>query len=137
MFDYDPDCCIFACVLEKNGIVYNTTYENGSTSVDVSTDAIVRSFMLSIGNEEQWIHVISKTVQRCYDQFMSLSDFDCDDRVPMSLYDITDCCYNENYVKCPTWNPSGLEECDYTLQYFSQCFDFSMTQNDSDYFYYE
>lgn len=126
----DYDCCISTCALEKNGMIYNVTNEDGSTSVDISSEAMVRSFMLSIGNEERWINVLNQSVQRCYDQFMSLSDFDCDGRVPLSLFDITDCCYIENYLKCPPWNPSGLKECEYTLQYLSECFDYTLPQND-------
>lgn len=127
----DDECCIYTCALEKNGMIYNVTNEDGSTSVDISSKAVVRSFMLSIGNEVQWVPVVTKSVQRCYDQFISASGFKCDGRIPMSLLDIIACSQIENFVKCPPWNPSNLKECEYTLQYLSECFDYALLENDS------
>ena len=121
----DEDCCTFSCLLLKIGVTYKVINDDGSTHIDLNLSAIIASFLLSVGNDSRWTDIVDSSVTRCYNQFTDNSEYDCNDRVPMYLYEITDCAYIENFLKCPSWNPKGLKECDYAYQYIDKCYSYS------------
>ena len=100
-----------------------TADENGVLlASEINFRGLVYSFMLSIGNDSLWDPVVNNVVSRCYDQFGAVgTEFDCD-VIPLSLYEVIRCSYNQNFLQCPTWNSHGIEECKYTYDYVSQCF---------------
>lgn len=103
-------------------MLVNVTNDDGTTISDISADGMIATFLLSVGNEPRWTEAVTTSVRRCFGLLSNTLEYDCGDRVPMYLYDITDCAYLEIYLRCPPWNPFGLKECDYTYQYIEQCF---------------
>lgn len=77
--------------------------------------------MISVGSDSVWEPVVSKSTQRCYDDFNGVSkDLYCN--APMNfLYDIVNCVYKENFLRYPNYNPSGLTGCEAARQYIDEC----------------
>ena len=90
---------------------------------EIDFNGIVNSFLMSVGNDESWLPVLKDVVSRCYEQFStSEGGLECNS-VPSELFEIIDCSYKQNYLKCPSWNPQGLFECQYTYEYVTKCMD--------------
>ena len=117
----NDNCCHLISDFKFLGILKTVTNDDGSTHSDVSAEGLIYSFLLSVGNDTQWSPVINNTVARCYSQFSDTNEFYCKGAIPSFLMEVIDCCYIENYLKCPKWNPSSLPECDYTYKYVQQC----------------
>lgn len=79
--------------------------------------------MMSVDEDENWVPVVTLSIDRCYDQFSATGEFDCGTEIPRHLYLIINCAYTENYLKFAKWNPFGIKECTYTMQYVKMCFD--------------
>jgi hypothetical protein len=47
--------------------------------------------------------------------------YDCD-VIPSALFTTIDCCYKENYLRCPVYNPHRLSECAATRQFIEECY---------------
>jgi hypothetical protein len=110
-------CCVLICGLNAVKILTSRTEISS-----LKAEGFIYSFMLSIGNESIWEPVITNAINRCFSEFASINDgYDCG-LIPFNIYDVADCAYLENYLKCPSWNPSGLPECKYTYQYAKDCF---------------
>lgn len=115
-------CCILSCCFGLMGMLQFSQSDDGNTTATFMQEGMVYSFLLSVGNDTAWLPVITASTQRCTDQFGGNDEgFDCD-VIPISLYTIMDCSYNQNYLKCPTWNSYNLAACDYTYQYVQKCF---------------
>lgn len=98
--------------------------EDGSQGrATIIVDGIHDAFLLSVGNDTRWAPVVRTAVDRCYEDLIGVDDGYSCDIIPKNLYMIIDCCYNENFLKCPTWNPHNLKECQYTYDYISKCSD--------------
>lgn len=119
-------CCILPCCFRFLGVLNITKTTDPETNeekvtTDVDWNGLVYSFLLSVGNDTRWLPVVTDSTSRCYNDFSGSNDeIDCD-VIPRSLYTVIDCAYVENYVKCPVFNPAGLKECSYTMQYAQKC----------------
>lgn len=117
-------CCQAKCqYVDQQGLLTVTTNEDGSYGpTSMNPAALVTSFLLSVGNDTQWAPVVTNSVQRCYDDIWGASDGTvlCG-FIPISFFDIINCCYIEDYLKCPNYNPYSLSECDYTYKFVKDC----------------
>lgn len=120
----DFDCCMFTCNLRSLGILTDLVLDTGNETVGVNWQRLADSFLLSVGNKTIWREVIYLSIERCYEQYVddSSMEYECGDQVPSYLYDIIDCSYIENFLKCPLWNRRKVKECVYTSQYVESCF---------------
>jgi hypothetical protein len=67
-------CCLNHCAFITAGIVLIN--DDGDRSI--SMQGLIDSFLLSVGNDTQWVSVVEGSVKRCYDQFAdSESGYDC------------------------------------------------------------
>jgi hypothetical protein len=113
----DDRCCTLVCAMNTLGVLSSITEPS-----DVNCAGLVGSFLMSVGNDSQWLPVINASVTRCFSQMSgSNTGYDCT-VVPNSLYAIADCSYKENYLKCPNWNPNKYEACTYSHDYIEKCF---------------
>lgn len=115
-------CCTLPCSFRLLGVMTVIRNDDGSVAqVDVNPGGLVHSFLLSVGNDSQWIPVLSASTTRCYSQFSETSNgYECD-VIPKNLFSVIDCSYNENYLKCPPWNPANLKECEFTYKFVQKC----------------
>ena len=121
-----PDCsCLTTqCAFKSMDILIPEYGENGEfLQFDIDFKGIVNSFLMSVGYDESWGPVLNEVVLRCYDQF-SASDggFECMS-MPAEIFDIIGCSYKQNFLKCPSWNPQRIFECQYTYEYVTKCMD--------------
>lgn len=119
-------CCQWRCYyVEAIHLFILTTNDDGSVAKsDINTTSLIASFLLSVGNDTRWAPVVTNSVQRCYDDLYQSKEgkLFCD-ILPKTLYSVIDCTYNENFLKCPVWNPHNLIECEYTYKYVEKCSD--------------
>lgn len=122
-WDTHGSCCLQPCCLRKIGLLNPVYNEDGVLSKsEVDWLGLVYSFMLSVGNDTQWFPVVNGTSYRCYLSYSETQNgVDCGG-IPLNLYDVIGCCYNENFLKCPPWNPHNIKQCDQTWQYVKKCF---------------
>lgn len=115
-------CCVFPCCFNKLGVLKVIYADDGNvTSVDVDWRGPVYSFMLSIGNDTRWEPLLNSVVGRCNEQFGGTDGSLHCGEIPNSLFDVIDCCYKQNFLQCPTWNPFLIPECQYTFDFVSKC----------------
>lgn len=119
----DSECCLQPCTFGKIGLLNPVYLEDGTQDKSaVDWNGLVYSFMLSVGNDSQWLPVVNSSSYRCFLTYSeSQNGFYCD-VIPLNLFDVIGCCYNENFLKCPPWNPYKIKECEQTWQYVKQCF---------------
>lgn len=117
-------------------MIKNVEYDDGTKFVDADWEGLVTSFVMSVGNNSKWANVVQDSVGRCYSQFSESDEYDCNGQIPLLLYRIIDCSYVENYLRCPTWNPYDIMECNYTSQYVDQCYSQANFENNYEYDYY-
>lgn len=115
-------CCVISCCFNSLGIIRTVVNDDASTQIDIDTQGLIYSLMLSVGNDTQWHLVITNSAERCYSQFSATGEFECDGQIPAHLFSIADCVYIENFLKCAKWNPNVLIECDATYKYVKGCF---------------
>jgi hypothetical protein len=90
------------------------------TKPEVDPQGLVYSFLLSVGNDTSWEPIVKSSTQRCYDDnYGSVEGYQCD-VIPLSLFEIINCCLKENYLKCPVYNPYRLSECQATRQFIEE-----------------
>lgn len=77
--------------------------------------------MTSVGNDPIWLPIVTLTTKRCYADFFDFSDEYYCDEIPKYLYDVVDCTYIENFLRCPLFNPKRLNQCLMTFQYVDEC----------------
>lgn len=122
--DPDPNgCCVFACDMGKLGVLKKVTNADNSSSIEVESQGFVTSFMMSIGNDSAWTKIVHDSVERCYNQLIFFDQLGCNGRIPLAIYDIIDCAYLENFLRCPKYNPYEIKECEDTYKYVDDCFD--------------
>lgn len=115
-------CCVNICCYKSGGMLDVINFENGTVEkVNIVPKGIANGLMLSIGNDSRWTSVIEISVERCYEQFFdpTPSRF-C--AIPDSIFEVIDCTYTQNFMKCPIWNPHGIAECEYTMRYVTECY---------------
>lgn len=115
-------CCLVPCCDKLNGVLKEVLNDDSSVArLDIDPNGLIYSFLLSVGNDTKWQPVVTATVNDCNAQYsVNQNGFDCD-VIPSNLYSIIDCSYNEQFLKCPNYNPHNLKECEYTQQYIQQC----------------
>lgn len=118
----EAPCCPFACCLTALGVITTVNDENGNfLSADINVAGIIKSFLSSVDNDLSWEPVLSDSVTRCNDQYGAPGDgYDCGN-TPKNFYKVVDCSYVQNFMTCPDWNPSGLEGCQYRMEFYSKC----------------
>jgi hypothetical protein len=68
-------CCFAICTLQKLDVL--EIEDDGDASI--SAQGLIVAFMLSVGNDTQWLPVITDSVHRCHDQFANGGgDYKCD-----------------------------------------------------------
>lgn len=112
----DQVCCIEACCNRKLGIVS----DDWNSSTDINITGLIYSFMLSVGNDSQWVPLITGSVTECNHFFTKSSKLHCG-ILPERMYNVITCVYKGCFVKCPTWNPHELENCHRTYHYVNKC----------------
>lgn len=114
----DQVCCVQTCCYKKLGVVS----DDWNSPAGINVTGLIYSFMLSIGNDSQWEPLITQSVVECNQKHFSgeSSQLRCD-ILPERMYDVITCVYTMCFVKCPTWNPYGLENCHRTYQYVNDC----------------
>lgn len=115
-FEKDERCCMQPCAYRALGVL-------NELNSKINWTGLVYSFMLSIGNDTQWKVPIRDSCHLCYNKSLPIrpAALDCE-VIPLQLYGIINCAYNEIYYRCPPWNPHQLKECEYTREYIHDCF---------------
>lgn len=116
---YDLYCCINLCSLIRLNVVVNDIKIPGKFKLNLQ--GFIKSFMMSIENNSKWLPIVSKSSKRCFDDFNEISQEYYCEVIPKYFFDIIDCCYVENFLRCPIYNPKSLRECDYTIRYVDEC----------------
>lgn len=117
-------CCIQVCCYNKIGLLNPVYNDDGSQAPsEVDWRGLVYSFMLSVGNDTQWLPVVNASSYRCYTQYSESNNGYACEVIPLNLFTVINCGYDENFLKCPPWNPNNVPACTYTWQYVSQCGD--------------
>lgn len=122
-YSYFKDCCITQCCFRLLGVLSIIRDDQGSLLfVDINRDALISSFLLSVGNSTLWAPIVSATVYKCYQELWGthVKEEVCS-FIPGSFYPIVSCSYTENFLKCPVWNPQQINECNFTLEYVEKC----------------
>jgi hypothetical protein len=114
-------CCMLDCCFTSMGVLSKNETKTG-LKVQINAEAISRSFLLSVKNETKWQLVVNSSIQTCQSRKAPNDKTTCDGKIPLDLFEIVDCVYNNNYGNCPFWNPSNLKECNHTLEYYQLCF---------------
>lgn len=126
-------CCAFSCCLYKLGILYPAIDRQGNViGVNIEKRNLVYSFMLSIGNDTRWEPYMNTVASKCINENGATDvGYECGGIIPMSFYKVVNCVYKENFLNCPTWNPSGLIDCQYTREYVEKCVNINGTVSTS------
>lgn len=84
---------------------------------------LAKSFMLSVGNDSQWEEPVESSCEECLRRSLPIrpAATDCLE-MPLQIYTVINCAYNEIYLKCPPWNPHDIKECEFTKQFIQECF---------------
>lgn len=115
-------CCMSVCTFRKIGVLNEVTNEDEAPPPsEVDWTSLVSSFMMSVKGDDQWLPVINASVYRCYTQFSeSNMGMHCA-VIPLNLYYVIDCSYDENFLKCPPWNLNNIKACADTWNYVKKC----------------
>lgn len=113
-------CCNVPCSFRKLKVLKDARKKNDSAAV-INWHGLANSVLFSVNNDTRWVPVVKKSAEYCYNQNINgTSVYDCD-VIPMSLYDIIDCIYAEDFLNCPVWNPNQIPECKYTREFIENC----------------
>lgn len=120
---YDLYCCINLCALLRLNVMIEDKKNPGRFQLNL--EGFIKSFMMSIENNSKWLPTVTKSSKRCFDDFYephheNTQDIYCDG-IPSSFYEIINCCYIENFLRSPVFNPKSLKECEFTLRYVDEC----------------
>lgn len=119
-FQAENDCCPVVCNYRRINVIpqANETSRNATWN---PVAGLVYAFMLSIGNDTRWTQTVSDTLNFCFNTVLKQPLYDiCG--IPLHLYDIINCAYNQLFLRCPVWNPSNISECVYTREFINICF---------------
>jgi hypothetical protein len=113
-------CCIKICILKELGVLLFSTDPNMKPQVDHK--GLSYSFLLSVGNDTSWEPIIRSSTSRCFDDRFGFTDgYQCD-VIPLSLFEVITCCYKENFLKCPNYNPKRVSGCKATYEFIELCY---------------
>lgn len=116
-------CCSAACSYTIRNML---VYENNENDLKIGRQGIIDSFLLSVGNDTKWLPVITNSINNCVDRFgnedirKSKHTKYCG-VIPLTIYEVIDCSYEQNFINCADWNPHSLEECKYSRDYVEYC----------------
>lgn len=116
----DDDCCPLVCNYRRINVIpqANETFRNATWN---PVAGLSYAFMLSIGNDTRWTQTVSDALNSCFNDTVKQALYDACG-IPLHLYDIINCAYNELFLRCPVWNPNNIPECNYTREFISLCF---------------
>lgn len=113
----EDECCIKTCNFRSLDFIPNfVNAENHNPCNGLSY-----SFLLSVGNNSEWVEPISESCKFCFDEVARDSSQVDECNIPYHLYDIINCVYSENYFRCPNFNPFFVKECELTREYNDIC----------------
>lgn len=116
-------CCFYTCYMADLGGLTTVRDENGNiTSATINWQGIVKSFMMSVGNDPIWEEPLNRIMPECYEKFGSISDQTSCGFVPMDFSVVTDCGTRQSYLQCPNWNPTGLQNCSVNRAFMEKCY---------------
>lgn len=116
----DNSCCISVCNYRLLSVIPQPNNNANNASFD-PTEGLITAFMLSIGNTSEWTQTIRDSCTLCNNAVGKQPEYDsCG--IPIHLYSIVNCAYNEMFFNCPKWNPSNIQECDFTRQFIDTCY---------------
>lgn len=114
-------CCEFVCEFNTLGLLSRN--KAGKPVVgDVHWQGIISALMSSVKNDTKWAPIVNEVVKKCNEQFGGSTDARACKVVPTTIFDVIGCSNIQHILKCPTWNPNGIENCKYTLEYATKCF---------------
>lgn len=119
-FQADNDCCPLVCNYRRINVIpqANDTSRNATWN---PVAGLTYAFMLSIGNDTRWTQTVSDSLNFCFNSVIKQPLYDvCG--IPLHLYDIINCAYNQLFLRCPVWDPSNITECAYTREFINICF---------------
>lgn len=113
-------CCRLVCILTKMEFLRFSTDPNVMPQVEVK--GVIAVYMQSVDNDPIWLPIVKTATERCFDDIYGLlgQGYYCN-VIPNSLKVLTDCTYNEYFMKCPYWNPKQLSRCELALEYQKEC----------------
>lgn len=113
-------CCTLVCLLKKMNVLRFSTDPN--LPPEIESAGLIESFLLSVKDSDLWRPVVTSSTNRCYnDNIGNFHGYYYCKIIPNSLFSVIGCCYKENYLKCPTWNPGNDDRCDATRQFVEEC----------------
>jgi hypothetical protein len=113
-------CCSRICVLEKLDIILVSTDPNVKSFV--KPEGIVKMFMNTVGNDPAWLPIVQSSTMRCFDDVAVMSEeYLCGNKIPYGLTVMEFCCFKENYLKCPYWNPQKIDNCTICRNVIEEC----------------
>lgn len=95
--------------------------KSSKTKNELDVNGMRLSYLLSVDNDTLWIPVVERSLERCFNEIDETNKFDCVDQIPMRIYDIIDCAYVENFLRCARWNPNRIKGCADTYEYAKKC----------------
>lgn len=107
-------CCIQPCIYQSLNILNNQ-------SLSINAEGLATTFMLSVGNDSDWKGVVTESCDDCVQQASPILNVTDCNVIPLQFYSVVNCAYNEIYKQCPSWNPSSVQECEYTKEYVQSC----------------
>lgn len=114
----DDLCCLQTCSFEKIGVIEMTS---PGQNAKIIAQGIKNSFLNSVSNITMWQPIVNQAVDRCYKDYLKSTGGIICDCIPNYLFDILDCSYRENFLRCPEYNPFKLDECELTLSFVQEC----------------
>jgi hypothetical protein len=108
-------CCFNPCMFQTIGVLTNGSFK-------VNAKELANSFKISVGNDSIWEKPITDACNECVKKSLPIrvAAVDCD-VIPIQLYNVINCAYNEIYFNCPIWNPKNLDACNYTKEFINDC----------------
>lgn len=115
----DENCCVRVCVLKRVDFLFFSTDPN--VKPEVNPKALVEIYMNSVNNDPAWEPIVKSSSFRCYSDINDMYYQLACNAIPDNLSHINFCCFKENFLKCPYWNPKKIEKCTICHEYIQEC----------------
>lgn len=117
------ECCFNTCYQRALGL-YTPIYDaqGNFSSSDFTWTPLFDSLMSYVkAVKEIWEPVVHNVVNRCFDQFGGIgTDYLCG-VIPKGWDDMVHCTIKQEILQCPFWNPHGLLNCSYNIEWLVKC----------------